>query len=107
MELSGLQLKMSSSNHPQTDGASEIMNRMVKNYLCCYCSYHQDDWDMLLHAAEFAYNSLVSGDLQTSPCEIEEGRNPKSAVYFIHSREDSIESINEIKKELRNSVHDV
>ena len=44
MELCGIQLKMSTSRHPQTDGSSEIMNRMIENYLRCYCNYHQDDW---------------------------------------------------------------
>lgn len=33
MDLFGVKLKMSSSRHPQTDGASEVMNRMVENYL--------------------------------------------------------------------------
>ena len=73
MELCGVQLKMSSSRHPQTDGASEIMNRMVENYLRCYCSYHQDDWDELLPAAEFAYNSAVTEDLGMSPLEMDIG----------------------------------
>ncbi len=36
MDLWGVKLKMSSSRHPQTDGASEVMNRMVENYLRCY-----------------------------------------------------------------------
>ena len=30
MELCGLKLKMSSNRHPQTDGSSEIMNRISK-----------------------------------------------------------------------------
>ena len=57
MKLCGVKLKMSASKHPQTDGATEIMNIMVENYLRCYFSYHQNDWDELLPAAEFAYNS--------------------------------------------------
>lgn len=69
MKLCGAQLKMSSSRHPQTDGASEVMNRMVENYIRCYCSYHQDDWDVFLPAAEFAYNSAISDDLGMSPFE--------------------------------------
>jgi hypothetical protein len=31
MELCGITLKMSTSRHPQTDGSSEIMNRMIEN----------------------------------------------------------------------------
>eukprot|EP00737_Agarophyton_chilense_P003919 gb/GEZJ01004734.1/.p1 GENE.gb/GEZJ01004734.1/~~gb/GEZJ01004734.1/.p1 ORF type:complete len:294 (-),score=32.76 gb/GEZJ01004734.1/:75-956(-) len=73
MELCGIKLKMSTSRHPQTDGSSEVMNRMVENYLRCYCSYHQDDWDELLPAAEFAYNSAVSEDLGTTPFEMDLG----------------------------------
>ena len=60
MKLCDIQMKISSSRHPKTDGASEVINRMIENYLRCYCSYHQNDWDDLLPAAEFAYNSAVS-----------------------------------------------
>lgn len=37
MELIGVQLKMGTSRHPQTDGASLIMDPMVENYLRYYC----------------------------------------------------------------------
>ena len=33
MILCGITLQMSSSHHPQTDGISEVMNRMIENYL--------------------------------------------------------------------------
>ena len=45
MQLLGVQLKMSTSRHPQNDGSSEIMNRMVENYLRFYCNYHLNNWD--------------------------------------------------------------
>jgi len=106
MDLSSLKLKMSSSRHPQTDGASEIMNRMIENYLRCYCSYHQNDWDKLLPAAEFAYNTAVSEDLGMSPFEMDLGWNPKSALEFISGAESSIESLDELKDKLRNSLED-
>lgn len=32
-ELCGVKLNMSYSSHPKTAGASEVMNRMVENYL--------------------------------------------------------------------------
>ena len=106
MELCGVQLKMSTSRHPQTDGASEIMNRMVENYLRCYCSYHQDNWDELLPAAEFAYNSSVSEDLGMSPFELDIGWNPKSALDFVTEYESSIKSVDDLKKNLKESFED-
>lgn len=44
-ERSGVKLMVSTSRHPKSDGASEIMNIMMENSLKSYCSYHQDDWD--------------------------------------------------------------
>ena len=67
MELRGIKLKMSSSRHPQTDGLSEIMKRIVENYLQYYGSYYQGSWDKLLPGAEFAYISAVSEGLGINP----------------------------------------
>lgn len=66
MEKSRIQVKMSTTFHTSTNGASEIMNRMAKNYLRCYWSYHRDNWDQLLSSAKFSYNSAVSEDLEMS-----------------------------------------
>lgn len=96
---------MSTSNHPQTDGASEDMNRMIENYLRCYCSYRQDDWDALLPAAEFAYNSAVSHDLGSSPFEVDIGWNPSSPVGLFRM-DTSIESVNDLKKRLSSALVD-
>ena len=106
MELCGVKLKMSTSRHPQTDGASEIMNRMVENYLRCYCNYHQDDWDELLPTAEFAYNSAVSEDLGAAPFEIDLGWSPKSPLDMISSRADKNETLQEFKLKLQESLSD-
>ena len=106
MELLGVQLKMSTSRHPQTDGSSEIMNRMVENYLRCYCNYHQNNWDELLPAAEFAYNSAVSEDMGMSPFEIDLGWNPKSPLDLLASPEDKNETVEEFKVKLKASLED-
>ena len=106
MELCGVKLKMSTSRHPQTDGSSEIMNRMVENYLRCYCSYHQNDWDELLPAAEFAYNSAVSEDLGMSPFELDLGWIPKSPLDLLSGNEISVQSVEEFKNRLKTSLED-
>ena len=101
MDLCDIKLKMSTtSRHPQTEGASEIMNRMVENDLRCYCSYNQNDWDNLLPAAEFAYNSAVSEDLGTSPFELDIGWKPKSALEFILCHGSLVQNVEEKKREI-------
>ena len=108
MELCGVKLKMSTSRHPQTDGASEIMNRMVKNYLRCYYNYHQDTWDELLPAAEFAYNSAINGDLGMRPFEMDLGWKPKSQLELISGarREDVNEIVEDFRRKLKVSLED-
>ena len=106
MGLCGVKLKMSTSHHPQTDGASEVMNRMIENYLRCFCSYSQDDWDELLASAEFAYNSAVSDDLGLSPFEVDLGWNPKSPLDLISRTDTPNETLNEFKSRLKETLED-
>lgn len=54
MVIFGINLNTSSSRHPQPDGASEVMKKMVKNVLHFYYYYHQSYWNELLPAADSA-----------------------------------------------------
>lgn len=56
----------------------EVMNRMIENYLRCYCSHRQDDWDEYLAAVEYAYNLSISEELGMNPFEVDIGTNPRS-----------------------------
>ena len=56
-KLSGTQLAMSTSYHPQTDGQTENVNRVVQDVLRAYVSESGRDWDRMLTATEIAINS--------------------------------------------------
>ena len=73
-------LRMSTSHHPQTDGLSEIMNKMVENYIRCFCNFNQTNWDYIIAAAEFSYNSSVGEDTGMSPFELDLGWQPRNPV---------------------------
>ena len=53
----GIQNKMSTAYHPQTDGQIERLNQTLEQYLRCYVNYEQNDWVQHLATAEFSYNS--------------------------------------------------
>jgi len=59
--------KMSTAYHPQTDGQTEILNRILENYLRAYTSLEQMNWAKLLPAAEFAYNNSMNATIQMTP----------------------------------------
>ena len=97
---------MFSSRHPQTDGFSEAMNRIVEIYLRWYCNYHQNNWDEILPGAEFAYSSAISDALGMPPFEADLGRNPKSPLDLISGHYESNESISEFKESLQTMLED-
>ncbi|GMF35630.1 unnamed protein product [Phytophthora fragariaefolia] len=55
----GTELCMTVAHRAQGDGQTERMNRTLEEYLRCFVSPLQDDWDIHLANAEFAVNSTV------------------------------------------------
>lgn len=93
----GIRTQMSFKHHPQTDGSSEIMNRMVETYFMCYSSLRQDDWDELLPAARFSYSSSKSEELQATSFEIDLGWNSRGPLDMhlpVNSSVDSVAQFN-------------
>ena len=101
MDLCGVKTRMSSARHPQTDGASEVMNRMVENYIRCFCSFEQTDWDVLLPSAEFAYNSAVSEDIGLSPFEVNLGWKPKAPLDTLFQSIVPLEALSDFRDRLQ------
>ena len=53
-------LHFTSDYQPEGDGQTEHMNQTLKQYLCIYCNYQQDNWSELLPLMEFVYNNALS-----------------------------------------------
>src|SRR5436190_23806648 len=59
--------RMSTAFHPQTDGQTEILNRILENYLRAYTSLEQMNWAKLLRSAAFTYNNSRSSSTKITP----------------------------------------
>ena len=51
---------LSTAFYPETDGVSKRMHRSTEQFLCCYVSAQQGNWDLLLPMYEFTLNSTRS-----------------------------------------------
>lgn len=55
-KMLGINLKFSTSFHPQMDGQTKRINGLLKMYLRYYMSAHQRDWAKQLNIAQFSYH---------------------------------------------------
>jgi hypothetical protein len=101
--------RMSTAFHPQTDGQTEILNRILENYLRAYTSLEQMNWAQLLPSAEFAYNNSKNTTTQTTPFMALYGYNPELRVDVednviegeIPAAKDRIQRLEELRKRLK------
>ncbi|GJE97660.1 polyprotein [Phanerochaete sordida] len=80
-KLIGVQLRMSSSFHPQSDGMTERANRTMEQMLRQCISPTQKDWATRLPAIEFAMNSARSETTGFSPFFLNSGRSPRPMLW--------------------------
>jgi len=77
----GTTLRFSTAFHPQTDGQTERMNRVVEDiYLRAFVSFKQDNWDQYLTTAELAYNNSKHASTGFSPFFLTYGQHPRLPV---------------------------
>lgn len=73
----GTRLLMSTSFHPQTDGATERANRSVNQILRALIKPDQSDWVQQTPMVEFAINSSISRSSGFAPFELNSGHLPR------------------------------
>ena len=86
MQTLGVQWHMSSAFHPQTDGQTERVNRVVEDMLRHYVSPTQHDWHKHLPLVEFAINNSWHESVQATPFELVYGRRPETPFSVLFSR---------------------
>ena len=79
-----MRLHFTSGYHPEGDGQTECMNQTLKQYLCVYCNYQQDNWSELLPLTEFAYNNAPSATTSVSPFFTNKRYHPNITVHPKH-----------------------
>jgi transposase InsO family protein len=71
----GIQRRLSTAFHPQTDGQTERMNAVVEEYIRNFCNSYQTDWAPLTAIAQLAINGRDAASTGISPFFLSHGYN--------------------------------
>ncbi len=77
-----VQQALSTAYHPQTDGQTERVNRVVEDYIRHYVDSKQKNWKDLLPMAEFAFNNATHDSTGFSPFYLNYGFHPRVPHIF-------------------------
>jgi hypothetical protein len=69
---------LSTAYHPQSDGQTERMNRILQDYLRNYVNPQGNNWAKFLPCAEFAINNRFQDTIRTTPFFLNLGREPRA-----------------------------
>ena len=94
-------LKKSTAFHPQTDGQTEVVNRIVIQLLRGYCSKHPKLWDENLCYVQHAYNREKHSSTQRSPFETYFGFTPRYSLDFVFGKDTTVEGHSDVDTKTR------
>jgi len=80
--LAGVKLRLSSAFHPQTDGQSEVTNRILGIYPRCLAGDRPRQWLRWLPWAEYCYNTSYQTALKATPFEVVYGHSPPTLASY-------------------------
>jgi hypothetical protein len=100
--LLGTQTRLTTAYHPQTDGQTERMNRVLEDMLRTFVSPMCDDWDDLLPACEFAMNNAYNASIGNTPFYLNHGRHPRTPMWheLKHTPSDKVPAAKALAKRI-------
>ena len=69
LEKMDTKLNRSTALHPQIDGKTKVMNRVMGQLLRGYCGKHPKSWDEYIEYIQHSYNRAIHSSINKSPFE--------------------------------------
>jgi len=98
-KMLGIETKLSTAYHPETDRQMERTNQELEQYLRMYVNHRQNNWAKWLATAEFAFNNKVHTATKMSPFQVNYGR--KLRMGFDIRKKEWNEKAEEFVKEMK------
>jgi hypothetical protein len=89
-EAMDTRLNFSSAYHPQMDGQTKRVNRILEDMLRACALKDSKSWDKCLPYAEFSYNNGYQKSLKMLPFEVLYGRKCRTPLFWNEPRENQV-----------------
>jgi len=89
MRLAEIKLQMTTAFHPQSDGQTEVANKVIVMYLRCMTGDRPKQWLRWLPGAEYTYNTAYQSALRDTPFRVVYGRDPPPFARTSRGRHES------------------
>ncbi|POM78718.1 Pol protein [Phytophthora palmivora] len=106
-QLLGTKLTMQTADHPQTDGQTERVNRVLEDTLRSICAEAALSWSDQLPMVEFALNNAVHASTRFTPFYLNGLRHPQVPLTLRGGTVASIVSGGEARKAFSSQVSDI
>jgi len=93
--LNGTKLQMSTTYHPQSDDQTEVLNRILEQYLRAFVHNNPSQWTKFLSLAEWCYNTATHSAIGISPYQATYGKPPPTIVHYL-SGSSSVEAVDSL-----------
>jgi len=99
-------LAMSTAFHPQTDGQTERVNRILQEMLRHYVHDHHEHWIKWLPYAEFAINNSISTSTGHTPFYLNYGEHPATPLSNVIPNIDDVPEAADTIKKIQEALED-
>jgi len=103
--LLGIQTKLLTAYHPQTDGQTERINQKLEQYLRVFIDHRQEQWSDWLGTVEFAYNNKIHAATKNSLFKVNYGQDPR--MGFEGRRKGKYEAAGKFMEKMRKIQEEV
>ena len=98
-KMLGIETKLSTAYHTETDGQTERTNQELEQYLRMYVNHRQNNWAKWLATAEFAFNNKIHTATKMLLFQVNYGR--ESRMGFNIRKKGKNEKTEEFVKEMK------
>jgi hypothetical protein len=103
--LLGTKLSFSAAFHPETDGQTEHVNRVIEEALRPYINARHTDWDLYLTPVEFAYNNSVQACTGHSPFYLNSGQHPLTPGALLKPPSSDTPAADDFLQNIATAIH--